>query len=653
MALRDPRMLDLEVEVGRSVGGQLEVRVLHSPFNRPRAAFRSPFASGRGRAALTELNDWVNAYLEAGGPPSGKPPNVERLGRELFRSLLPEGLGRTFQLTQGTALEPRDTLLRLRLSFDTHGDTINEAAVLPWELLRDPDRGEYLALDSQTSVVRYLDSSEPLRLPDVGEPLRVLLVAANPKNAKQLDLELERQAILRAVADHPRLEVDTLAEPTLDSLDRTMRRKFIHVLHFMGHGGFDDAGGFVLFEDPEGDKRIVTDHVLRTCLDDWGSLAVVILAACKGAQLGRRPGADTLSGVAAGLSRHRLLAVIGMQLSISDRAASCFSGALYGALAERALLEEAVTAARRAMYKDRQDSLEWVAPVLFLSAPEGRLLDRPGRVSADAEEEATGPLHLGIVSIGEDSWGGDILRQVDERLNLTPYFRKRTEAEASRSSEADDNGRYIRDPALWPVVGAEARSFLPSALSRTRPNVLRLATHLSIGYAVGRSVEAMAGFDLALGQGSIDRGHVWRADEGETGRDWQHLEAREAPGRGSETALVVNVSQPVTEDVKAYLSDAALPIGPFLVADLPASQLSIKSGRHGFELAENLFQWVRDQRRQQAEGPLHLFLATPASFAFFLGRLTRDWGEVQLYEYDRSRKMGVTYFPSFRVGGRS
>jgi hypothetical protein len=59
---------------------------------------------------------------------------------------------------------------------------------------------------------------------------------------------------------------------------------------------------------------------------------------------------------------------------------------------------------------------------------------------------------------------------------------------------------------------------------------------------------------------------------------------------------------------------------------------------------------VQDRRQR---GPLHLFLATPGSFAFFLGRLTRDWGEVQLYEHDRDNQMPTLYFPSFRVGGES
>jgi len=643
------RVDDLEVEVSQSAAGKLEVRILRSPFNRPRSHFVSPWPEGEARELAAAFGSWVNDYIRSGGSPGErKPPSAEDTGRRLFDSLFPTPLLKTFDLCAGTVLRsPEARTLRLRVSFDTESKTVNEVAVLPWELLRDPSRGAFLALDPRTPIVRYLDSTEPLRPAEPRSTLRVLLVAANPKNARRmLDLESEKEAIREAVGDTERLEIETLTEPTLDALYAVLKEKKIQVLHFMGHGGFDEFGGYVAFEDAEGSKRTVTDKALATLIPRCPSLQLVVLAACKGAQLSRAEGADSLSGVATGLTQKGLPAVLGMQFVVSDQAAARFSRAFYSSLVRGELLEEAVTEGRLAILRGDEQSLEWASPVLFLRAPEGRLLSKPPRQVHAVKKEAGGENVVGIFSLGKDLWGRDSWKAAEHRLNLTPYFQ-------IDEKDEEDKGRYIRNDAFWPVVAAEVAGFLPGVVSRSQTNVLEIAAHLSVAYAAGRSLEAMAGYELVFRQRSFNSFDEWWVDKGEVPGLWTQLEEEELEGGGPETALAITVTQKVTEDVKDYLADSDLPIGRLLVAGMKESQLSIKSGRHAFELAEALFQWVRDKRRKSAEGPLHLFLSGPGGFAFFLGRLTRDWGEVQLYEHDRPKKTGKLYFPSFSVGEES
>lgn len=630
-----PEWVDLEVEVGQAAGGGLEVRILRSPINRPREVFTPPFPGGGARRKWQDLDGWIQQYLRSGGD-AGKCPPLDwvALGKQLYDALFPSALHRTLAWTSGWA--DKGAGLRIRLSFDTSAGALNDGAVLPWELTWSPHREEFLGLDPQTPMVRYIDSLKPQRAIEVGPPLRVLLVAANPD--EDLDLEGEQRAIVESVGDSGLLEIELLAEPTLESLKECLYDGQFQVLHFMGHGGFDEDGGFLVFESADGEERGVTDRVLANALSSVQSLRLVVLAACEGAQLSCPEGSGGLHGVAARLMRQGP-AVVGMQFVVSDRAAARFSGAFYRSLVRGQLLEQAVTEGRRAIFHDDEQTLEWASPVLFLGVPEGRLVKTPPAKPPEAPREPEGERILGIFSVGTNRWGKDALERVEYPLDLTTYFKP------------EHDGRYIRDEALWPVVGAEVARFLPGVVSRTQPNVLEMATHISVAYAAGRSLEAMAGYEVICRHQRGMRGaEMWRVNEGEVPGGWTLLDERELEGGGRETALAITVSQTVTDDVLDYLRGSELPIGRLLVAGVEEGQLSVKSGAHAFKLAEKLFQWVRDLRRKSSAGPLHVFLSGPVGFAFFLGRLTRDWGEVQLYEHDRDDQMPTKYRPSLRVG---
>lgn len=630
---------DLEVEVGQAVAGGLEVRILRSPFNRPRAAFVSPFPEIGAREKWQEIDTWLQAYIRTGGDLSQcSALDLRDLGGRLCDALFPEPLRKTLDLSEGRASERGG--LRIRLSFDTSAKAVNEAAVFPWELLWSPRSEEFFALEPGTPLVRYLDASEPRRSLQIARPLRVLLVDSNP--GTKLDLETEKEAIVEAVEGSTAFEIETLTEPTLDSLVRMLEEKDFHVVHFMGHAGFDEQGGFVLFEDRDGHERAVTDRALASVLSAEIPLRLVVLAACRAAQLSRPEETDTLHGAAARLTR-KGLAVIAMQFVISDGAAAVFSGALYRALVRGELLETAVTRGRRAIFHEDETSAEWASPVLFLGVPEGRLLQVPRARGSDLAAETTGVRRLGIVSMGRDMWGREAREAVEHCLDLGSFF------------ETRHHGRYIRNTALWPVVQEEIARFLPGVVARDRANVLELATHQSIAYAAGRSLEAMSGYETVVRQRSIDGVHDWHIDQGEVPPAlWSQLDDRPLEAGGGETALAVTVTQEVGDSVRSYLESSGPPVDRLLIAGVEEGSLSIRSGAHAFWLAEKLFQWVRDRRREDASGasgPLHLFLSGPVGFAFFLGRLTRDWGEVQLYEHDRDRKVGTLYFPVLRVPG--
>jgi hypothetical protein len=89
-----------------------------------------------------------------------------------------------------------------------------------------------------------------------------------------------------------------------------------------------------------------------------------------------RPLADPFAGIAPGLIRQGIPAVIAMQFEVTDTAAAIFGHEFYLALADGCPVDQAAAEARKAMYASDCD-VEWATPVLYLRASDGRIFDTP------------------------------------------------------------------------------------------------------------------------------------------------------------------------------------------------------------------------------------------------------------------------------------
>jgi SMODS-associated and fused to various effectors sensor domain len=105
-------------------------------------------------------------------------------------------------------------------------------------------------------------------------------------------------------------------------------------------------------------------------------------------------------------------------------------------------------------------------------------------------------------------------------------------------------------------------------------------------------------------------------------------------------------------DDKASISAktaAFLPGARLLSAELstgPGAR-SVACGRHAFDLAEALTQKIRTERSEG--GRLHLFIAGPGAFAFFLGQRHAALGALTLYEFDFEGMAGGSYADSLSL----
>ena len=257
-----------------------------------------------------------------------------------------------------------------------------ELMEVPWEYLYDaPD---FLTTSAFTPVVRYLDVHRPYRALRIEPPLRILGVVASPQDYERLDVAKERENLTTALGDligSGAVEVDWLEQPSLGALLRNLQARPFHILHFVGHGGFEQQSdeGVLLFADEHNRGHRVSGDKLATVLRDFSSLRLAVLNACEGARTARE---DPFAGVAASLVQRGIPAVIAMQFEITDEAAIVFAEAFYRALASGHPVDAALGAARLAIFAEYSDDIEWGTPVLFLRVGDGRIFNVPDRSDA-------------------------------------------------------------------------------------------------------------------------------------------------------------------------------------------------------------------------------------------------------------------------------
>ena len=294
---------------------------------------------------------------------------VRTFGGGLFDAVFS---GRVRDVYRSSLASARGEGCGMRISLALTGTP--ELMHVPWEYLYDDPA--FLSISMWTPVVRYLDLATTRRALRVEPPLRILAMVSSPADLARLDVAQERTKVeesLAGLVEQGAVEIDWLEQPTLQALQRGLRRADYHVFHYVGHGGYDRASddGVLALEDGTGRSRLVSGMELGTILADEMTLRLAVLNACEGA---RSSVEDPFSGVATSLVRREIPAVVAMQLQITDRAAITFAGELYSALADGYAVDAALAEARKAIFAD-DDELEWATPVLFMRVPDGRIFD--------------------------------------------------------------------------------------------------------------------------------------------------------------------------------------------------------------------------------------------------------------------------------------
>jgi tetratricopeptide (TPR) repeat protein len=396
---------DIEIEIGAGPeAGHYAVRVLRAAAGgEPVGTLELDVDEISSRRELLENTVLASAVARRSMPVAEQP--VREVGLQLFRALFTGPVYGMYRASLGVAQE-RGKRLRVVLRL-----TAPELAALPWEMLFDPETGNYLS--RQEPLVRHVHApytTEPLA---VRPPLRVLGLVASPRGLPRLDVDAETSHLAEALAGPIAaglIELVWAPEATWPGIHAQLLAGPWHVLHFVGHGDYDtrtDEGVLALVGADGRADLVEADRLADLLGEAQPTPRLVVLNSCSSGRSGMN---DLFSGTAAVLARSGISAVAAMQFAISDTAAIAFARGFYTAIAHGRSIDEAARSGRISILGTPR-SLEWVTPVLYVRGQPGRLftLTTPGTGREAGQQQIPG-----------------------EQLPLAPQF---TEPDRRRSAE--------------------------------------------------------------------------------------------------------------------------------------------------------------------------------------------------------------------------
>lgn len=276
-------------------------------------------------------------------------------GNQLFHSL-PETVQQRLTQAQRRAHEQGEGL-RLDLRFDPSARALLR---LPWELLHQPERRTFFALQGE-GLTRQLLLPGAAPLPASFRPRATLGLWAEPRDLQPL-------AERRAFAPAPGLDGDVTWVEGADSLARLQQALDAapcDSLHVVAHGRGGEAWrDFSLaFEDAGRRAQWVGADRLATLLAAYPALRLVYLDVCAS---GEGIGSFTPGGLAVDLLQASVPSVVVMQHDVAQQAAGLLAYHFYRALARGETMAAALARGRRAVRVEQDDPVHWSVPALYL-----------------------------------------------------------------------------------------------------------------------------------------------------------------------------------------------------------------------------------------------------------------------------------------------
>jgi hypothetical protein len=326
---------------------------------------------GERMRKIIALHERVLRALDGrGGGPLPARAELTAYGAVLFEALFPGEVRRLWDAARASSRRPLELVFTPGLGW---------IADKPWEFAWDPAHRRFLSDDAV--LVRNVFGAIPPDAPAPARgPLRVLVAVAQPRDATPVSARQEAAAIRSAFAPlvksgHAVLDVLPAATPA--GLHRRLAAARVDVLHFVGHGAWDEkeGTGALLLVDGRGRSTWVETDRLQRLLCGRG-LRLVVLNAC---ETGRGSRTDFLRGVAPALLAGGIPAVVANQYKVLDASATAFARHLMWALARGHTLGVAAREARVAVALARSsEPMDWAVPVLY-ARDTSLVLCRPAR----------------------------------------------------------------------------------------------------------------------------------------------------------------------------------------------------------------------------------------------------------------------------------
>jgi hypothetical protein len=376
--------------------------------------------SGKAWYDIIAMNERIKRHVK-GDAGSRAPTDAELInfGRKLFDVMFPLEVRRLYDVARS-----RERAGHLNVIFTSMIPWVSDK---PWEFAFDPDRKTFLATEELHFVRNAITSIPAEQITEKRGPLRILVAAAQPVGAGKLSIEEEEAVVRRGfepLIEAKLVNVEILRSTTPTNLHRWISVGDYDVVHFIGHGEFDEDAqeGYLIFEDGHGRLDKINTRTAREILAQR-EIRLVFLNAC---ETGRGGQADFNRGIAPALVAGGLPAVVANQYNVLDLSATEFAQHFYWALAQGATLGSAAREARIAVnYSISGENIDWAVPVVYARDPESQLCE----VRALTRDMITAPLisssarrstamHQSLVAVWDMNYIFPHLQAALARMNL-------------------------------------------------------------------------------------------------------------------------------------------------------------------------------------------------------------------------------------------
>ena len=243
----------------------------------------------------------------------------------------------------------------------------------------------------------------------------------------------------------------------------------------------------------------------------------------------------------------------------------------------------------------------------------------------------------------EGLWVGDESTDETHLVGIRSFtrFAEHMEDEVDSLLDLVDlfEGRQITSPEHWnSEVGPRIREFISKSVVSLGRCQLNLSSYSSVAFAAGYELDPKAGTQVSLIQNTSAGRAVWEVqpDLQATGTSWWKVSEVEVNAGAGDVGIVLSVTHDALPEVLEYVRDYVPELGRMLIFRIEPEigPMSVVDGNHAWYLAQETVRVVRGWRPAGASNrPLHVFGAAPNGLVFFLGRLARSLGAIQLYEH--------------------
>ena len=272
-----------------------------------------------------------------------------------------------------------------------------------------------------------------------------------------------------------------------------------------------------------------------------------------------------------------------------------------------------------------------------------------GRLEFDREKLQAACQSEGLIAGSEDAARSFGVKSFE---HATDKLEDRCTAVLDLVPNFDD--RQIRPEADWAdTLFPELKDFLLAAATSGERLRLILDAHLTLSFAAGAILNVKSGRIVELEQRTLGK-NIWAPDDLQPDASWPAWDFRvvEIDSKGGDLAVAVSLTHQIASEVEAYLRRSVPQVGRLVVAQPGGApgRFAVSCGRHACDLAETLAARVKlEKSKISGRGRLHLFVAGPGGFSFYLGQHQAALGDLIIYEYDFEGANGGSYEPSLAL----